>query len=62
MTPAYALQIAIQEVIESHVKEYKLSDADVFGALAVVHATEEANLAHRFVKQVSVAQSLEPKP
>ena len=53
MTPAYSLQIALQDVINSHVQADKLSDADVIGALRVCIAIEEFNLALRMTAVVN---------
>jgi hypothetical protein len=52
MTPAFALQVAITELIESHCKDYQLRDADVLGALHATIAHEEAHLAFRIGKSL----------
>ena len=47
MTPAYCLQVAITELIESHCKTDQLHDADILGALHAAIAYEETHLAFR---------------
>ena len=50
MSTAQALQMAIQEVIESHVKTYQLTYADVIGALRVCLCYEEGALGVRLAQ------------
>lgn len=49
MSKAQDLQIAIQTVIEKHVTENFLSDADVIGALRVCLACEEIGMSVRLM-------------
>lgn len=59
MSAAQKLQIAIQEIIEMHVKEYQLTDADVMGALRVCQCCEEGALGIRMA-QGAMAQGRVP--
>ena len=58
MTPAYCLQVAITELIESHCKTDQLHDADILGALHAAIAYEETHLAFR-IGQNLMAQKVE---
>ena len=50
MSKAQDLEIAINALIEQHVVDYQLTDADVMGALRVVACREEGAFGLRMVQ------------